>query len=999
MGKLEKSFYWFCFILLVYTTIGFKLVPNIVKDQLIKNLDENLTLKTTIEKVEFNPFTLNIKIENFKLLDENNNSDISFKELTIDFAFMRSIEKRHISFQNIYLDELYLNITEDKNGALNLTKLVKDTPKEEKKEETSSTDIKFLISKIDLKNADINFTSEKKEKPFSLSLKDIDYTIYDLGTYNNALSSNNLKFRINEDTNVSIGGAFKLEPFKMYGKIDVSNLKIKEFLDFKKDIFNFDINNDANINLILNYNIDTTNDFDLKLNSDLLELNNLELKQNNKSIANLKKLDIKKFDLDLIGQNIKLDGVKIDSLNANMISDKSGINFANLIKTNSSKEENKNEQKVETAQNSESKPWIVNLSNIEATTNFNFDDKTNNSLINVKTTNLNLKNLQIIDSKIDLNSLNINNSNLSFIDNKNKLDIQSKNTKINLNTLSLNNSILDIDTINLSKENLIFNEKKSKLNIDSKNLNLVLNALKIDGNKISIKNSSLKTPKLNFKDKNSKIDINSTNIGLNLNNFMLDNDKITVNEIKLSKPTVNFKDLANKIDVKSKNIEITLNTLSNKGSDLSINSIRVLNPNLDFINLENNTKIHAKNLDLKIQQLSNKKNIFKIVKTDLNNPFISVVLPKNNTPTQKNEETIKTTNTPTKENKSSNKTKLNIGPVNIKNGTFDFEDKNLPISFKTKVTKLNGKISEIRNTKSSKTNLEVNGVVDKYGVAKITGIVNPNNIKFLTDINMKFQNIAMENFTPYTGKFIGRELKSGKLDLDLKYNIDQSNLDAKNNIVITKLELGNEVQSPDAVSLPLGIAISLLEDKNGVIDINLPISGNVDDPQFSIGSIIWKAFVNLITKAVTAPFSLLGAVFNFSEDEIKSVKFDSLESEITPIQKETLDKIAQILTAKQDIAIKLIASYDKDKETLALKEKKYLARKDDDRNLKKEQIDALIAKEKVKDIELEKIAKERILNIKEYLIKEKSINKKQIILSNELITSNSSIDLKIEQLK
>ena len=183
---------------------------------------------------------------------------------------MRSIEKRHISFQNIYLDELYLNILEDKNGSLNLTKLVKPSQEEKKEEETSSSDIKFLISKIDLENADINFTSEKEEKPFSLSLKDIDYTIYDLGTYKNALSSNNLTFRINEDTDVSIGGAIKLEPFKMYGKVDITNLKIKEFLDFKTNIFNFDINKDANINLVINYYLDTTKDLDLKQNTDLL---------------------------------------------------------------------------------------------------------------------------------------------------------------------------------------------------------------------------------------------------------------------------------------------------------------------------------------------------------------------------------------------------------------------------------------------------------------------------------------------------------------------------------------------------------------------------------------------------------------------------------------------------------------------------------------------------------------------------------------------------------
>ena len=205
------------------------------------------------------------------------------------------------------------------------------------------------------------------------------------------------------------------------------------------------------------------------------------------------------------------------------------------------------------------------------------------------------------------------------------------------------------------------------------------------------------------------------------------------------------------------------------------------------------------------------------------------------------------------------------------------------------------------------------------------------------------------------------------------------------------------MESADAVSLPLDIAIALLKDSNGIIDINLPVSGNVDDPQFAIGSIIWKAFVNLMTKAVTAPFSLLGAMFNFNEDEIKSVKFDPLEDEVGPIQRETLDKIAQILKSRSEIAIELSPSYDETKDGYAQQKQNYLARKDDDRNLKKEEIEALILKEKIKIPNLEKIAQNRIININNYLIKEKGINPKQIVMTNKIENNSSSINLNISK--
>ena len=264
---------------------------------------------------------------------------------------------------------------------------------------------------------------------------------------------------------------------------------------------------------------------------------------------------------------------------------------------------------------------------------------------------------------------------------------------------------------------------------------------------------------------------------------------------------------------------------------------------------------------------------------------------------------------------------------------------------------------------------------------------------------MIFNNIAMSNFTPYTGKFVGREIKSGKLDMDLKYNIEKSNLDAKNNITISKLELGNSVQSPDAVSLPLDVAVTLLKNSQGIIDIKLPVSGNVDDPTFSIGSIVWNAFINLMTKAVTAPFSLLGAIFNFSPDEIDSVDFNLAHDEITPIQKETLDKIAQILTAKPELAIKISASYDNQKEEYALKEKKYLEDNPKDINLKKEELEKEVLKEKAELKELEQIAKNRILNIRNYLIKEKKIDTKQIIITDKMETSSASVKIDIETIK
>lgn len=966
MTKLKKILYGLVLLIIVYIAVGFKVLPIVLKDQLIKNLDENLTQKTDIGKIEFNPLTFKIVIHDFKIFDSNNITTVSFKEFLVDFSFLRSIKQQNIRFKEVTLTDAFVNVIQDKDGNLNLANLVKPSSNEETKpkEEESSSIIDFLVSKLTLDNANVQYSKEG-EIPYSLNLKNINYTLYDLGTYKNSLTSNDLTLKLNEYTNVSIGGAFKLQPFKAYGKVSIEDLRLKEFLTYKKDMLNFDLDEKTNLNLILNYNIDTTNELALTLSTDKFELNNLNLKQNKNPLVNLEKLDIKTFIFDLQNQNIALDDVDFKTLKANMVLDKNGINFANLINTPSTKEEKSKELKVEvtTAKpQEEPKPWTINLSNIKVNnSDFIFNDKVNNSISQSKAFNVNLTNLGIIGSNIDLSGLLLENPNLSYVNNNNNLSLISKNANINLDKLSFKDDILDINSLNLKTSSLDFDDIKSKMKLQ-------------------------------------------TSINLNVNSFLLDKDNISIKEMKLLKSSINMSDKINNIELQAKDIQLNVNNLINKKDDLSINSIKLLEPNLEFLNTSDKTKILAKNLDLEIKKISNTKAGFKIEKTNLNKPNISVVLAKkdavkeNEKPIKEEEKVVQKEQKVVENKKETpSKTKINVGPVNITNGIFSFEDKNLPLPFKTTVTKLNGKISEFKNTRSSTTNLEVKGVVDEYGVAKITGILHPNNIKLLTDINMIFSNIAIKNFTPYSGKFVGREIKAGKLDLDLKYNIEQSNLEAKNNIVITQLEFGEKVESPDAISLPLDIAISLLKDSKGVIDINLPVSGNVDDPQFAIGSILWRAFTNLITKAVTAPFSLLGAIFNFSEDEISSVKYGLLEDEVGPIQKETLDKISQILKARSEIAIELTASYDMNTEGYAQQKQNYLARKDDDRNLKPEQIEALILKEKIKVQNLEKIAKNRITNISNYLVKEKGINPKQIVMTNKIENNSSAIKLNISK--
>ena len=961
MKAIKIISYLILSLIFLYILSGFFLLPYIAKKEIVKNLDEILITKTKIEKIYFNPLTLNLELKGFSLLDEKEQEVVGLKNLFIDFRALKSIEKKHFHIKNILLEGIYLNIIEEEKGVFNLASLLK--PTQTKEEETNQKEktklIDFLVSKIVLKDTNIDFTSFTDKKKYNLHLKDINYTIYDFGTFKNSLSSNNLQFKLNENTDVKISGGIKIEPFIAYGKITISNLKIKELLDFDKSLFNFELNPEANINLALNYNIDTTNDFNLFLNSEIFEINNLKLSQNQKEIARLNKLDLKYFSFDLNNQELEFKDLNIKDLYANMILDKGGVNFANLLKEQIDEKEIKSSNQENNLNN---KPWKINLENINLNANFDFHDILNNSKLNIKDIKAKTSNINIVNDKINIKGANLVTLDTKYIDNNNKLNISSSKTDLTHDDIFINGSKIEVSNSALKKDNVIFEDKKSKIKITTNNIDLELSKLSIF-DEISFDLSNLKLNKFGFEDKNSNISLSSKNSNLKLNNFLLDKqNNISINKSELYDTNVNFFDSNSSFDINTKKTNLKISNFSLKKDAIVIGQILLKEPKIDILNMESKLKIEAKNINLDLKKLISKENFFKIEKTNLNNPHISIILPKNiqtkgeieNSDLTKQEADKKVENKKTK--------RVNFGPINIKNMTLDFEDKNLAIPFKTTISKLKGAVSAVKNRADSTSNLEINGVVDDYGVAKITGIVNPNNIKLLTDVNMKFKNISMKNFTPYTAKFVGRAIKDGKLELDLNYNISESNLKAKNSIIIKKLELGEKIESKDAVSLPLDLAITLLEDSSNTIDLNLPVSGNVDDPEFSIAAIVWKAFVNLITKAITAPFSLIGSLFNFSEDEINSVDFNLKESEITPIQKETLDKIATILKSKKEFAISFSPSFDEKNEK-------------------------------------EKIANQRALNIQKYLIEEKSIDKKQVVLEKDIKKSSSNIDLNIKEIK
>jgi len=168
---------------------------------------------------------------------------------------------------------------------------------------------------------------------------------------------------------------------------------------------------------------------------------------------------------------------------------------------------------------------------------------------------------------------------------------------------------------------------------------------------------------------------------------------------------------------------------------------------------------------------------------------------------------------------------------------------------------------------------------------------------------VQFRNVEMTNLTPYTAHFAGRKIDSGKLSLDLQYKIKQRQLEGENQVVMDKLTLGERIESPTATDLPLDLAIAILQDSDGRIDLGLPVAGSLDDPQFSYGSIVWKAITNVLKKIVTAPFRALGALFGGGGEQLGNIVFEAGAPQLTPPEREKVTKLAEAMAKRPGLVL------------------------------------------------------------------------------------------------
>jgi uncharacterized protein involved in outer membrane biogenesis len=262
---------------------------------------------------------------------------------------------------------------------------------------------------------------------------------------------------------------------------------------------------------------------------------------------------------------------------------------------------------------------------------------------------------------------------------------------------------------------------------------------------------------------------------------------------------------------------------------------------------------------------------------------------------------------------------VNIERVSVERGEVDFTDLSLVLPFATNVKSLNGSINGLSSAEDARASLKFEGRIEDSGLARAEGTVQAFAPKKFTDIAVIFRNVELLPLSPYTATFAGRKIASGRLSLDLQYKINNSQLAGDNKVLLEKFTLGEKVESPDAVNLPLDLAIAILTDSDGRIDLAVPVSGNVDSPEFSYGGVIWQAIRTVITRIVTAPFRALGSLFGKDAETLGDIVFDPGSARILPTEYDKIRRVAEGLKKREQLRLVVQGYYHAQSDGLGLR--------------------------------------------------------------------------------
>ncbi len=812
--------------LALYSLLGFLILPGIALRIANQQLANYATLPARIERIELNPFSLEVTAWGLKI-GEPGKEQVAFERLYANLQ-IDSLWTRALHLADVQLDKPKTELLFDKSGQLNLAQLFKLPPSEPTPANPDAKPFPLRIDSIKLAGGYVHFEDLRPSEPIEFLYDKLDFELKNLSTLPEDNADMTLVAAGPEGGQIDWKGNFSLVPITSQGTLKVTDGKMKAWWPYVREALPL-VLEDGVLNFSTEYKFSLAKETELNLTNTAASIAPFAIKApDGRPLVRLERLDVSETTVDLAKQQVVIGKIHSNKLETWAAREADGqLDWQKLFASQPSKPSKAPEpaKAPATADSPKadpaapSKPWQVLLKDVQ------------------------LRNYQV-----------------------HLADRQAK-PAVALELGPLNIDVQNFDSLNQSPFTLKVDSglgKQGKIQAAGEvNLNPVSAKLKVNTQDIDLRVAqSYISPFI-------RLELRSGMLGSNL-----DVNLKSADPLKLQ--------ITGRAQVEQLH---TLDTLKTRdflkwqrlvlegvnyqhGESLSIDKVNLLQPYVRFmINDDRTTNVD----DLLIPQPANSG--------------------------------AKSAPKPASKEKPLG---IHIGQIAINDGSANFADFSLTPNFATAIQQLNGQIGTIDSRQAKPASVDIKGKVDRYAPVTIKGSVNPFDPIAALDIATSFKRVELTTLTPYSGKFAGFRIRKGRLNLDLHYVITKGQLKAENKVVVEQLQLGEKVDSADAVDLPIRLAIALLKDSDGRISIELPISGDLNNPQFSVMPIVWQTLRNLVVRAASAPFKFIGGLISGGgSEDLGNVSFAPGSSELSKEAEGALNTLAKALKERPNLRLEI----------------------------------------------------------------------------------------------
>lgn len=827
-------------VVVLYTIVGFLVVPAIIKSQMLKRLPALTHRAAALEQVKFNPYALSLTLRGFSLKETNGDDFVSFGELYINFQ-LSSIFRGKWTFAEISLKDPFAQITYRADGTFNFADLLTNAPAAQPAGPPKPPP-PVLVYRLSITNGAVGFTDLTRDTPLTRRIEPIQLDISGLTTGRDQKSPYTIIARTDSGEVFSWRGNVTVNPVRSAGTFELRGLRLPRYHPYSVDYSRFQIA-DGTLDVAADYRYDSsTNALDAEITNGVVQLNHLDLQMSDSSESVLKipMLAVRQISASLANNTAHVG--RIESSGGFELGRRNADGTLNLLSQLVPLHKRVRAAIAATLTNVPalpSRPWSARIDEIA------FDNYT-----------LHLEDrVPARPAALDIDKLGFTIKGIST----------ASNTPIDV-ALSLR--IQQTGGINVTGQVTAL-PPSANLQLAITNLDLRVAQPYVDGFvKLVIAGGTL--------DVNGKARYAGA-AGAPMANFTGD---VALNHFNTTDDVL-FKEFTR------------WDRLAVTGINLDVQPNRVQVGEVRFTGL-NGSVIIGPDKRMNLQTILRKETPAGTAATAASATTPAAATPAPMPPVE-------------------------LGSLVLEDTAIHFADQSIEPHCTFDVKEFGGSISGLSSALNTTANVDVKGKVDAGSPFTVSGRINPLSGDLFVDVAVAFTNTQLTAFSPYTEKYAGRPLEKGKLSFAVHYLINKKDLKSENGFFIDQLTLGAKNNSPDATSLPVKLAIALLKDRNGRIQLDVPVSGRIDDPKFRVGPIIWQVVVNLMVKAATSPFSLLGAMFGGGGEELSYVDFAPGQTGFVATETNKLDKLAKALYERPGLSLEITGSVDppKDRDALA----------------------------------------------------------------------------------